>query len=332
MRQEEQIDIIGKGLKNRQDFYLRIKNKTQISQPVILFDVVGAYNDQNGITTALTGYSWDMTAELVSASFFGLDTLVVLAAGISGIYNMYTYVNPSGTFTTAEQVLTGLNSFSIGTFYREGNIIKIDNPTYTFSSINLVQLVVAAAITNVTFGLGGSLIYNSGFSTGLIGSLGRISTGNPFWINQVAMTDGPLNRSALDGSSSASQAGLFANINSATAKTVYVGFSSSVDMKLYVNNELIVSVVTGAEKAALAANVNSILGTAFTGSGILGECWHIIPINLVAGNNLLQVTPSKSIFGLEVYDNTASEIDAATGYGDLTLLYSSVDYIGQNLF
>jgi hypothetical protein len=139
--------------------------------------------------------------------------------------------------------------------------------------------------------------------------------------------------------------GLFANVNVASAKTVYIGFSfsrsaASVDSsnfgELYLNGVKIIDLPDNTALNAVAANVNAGLGTAYTNSNISFVVWSIIPVSLIAGNNLIQFSAKGNInldvMGLEVYDNTAAEIAAATSASQLNVLFSSIDYVGQLMF
>jgi hypothetical protein len=47
------------------------------------------------------------------------------------------------------------------------------------------------------------------------------------------------------------------------------------------------------------------------------------------GQNFPDPIPNPAALGAEIYDNTAAEIIAATAYGDLNLVFSTKDYVGQ---
>jgi hypothetical protein len=130
--------------------------------------------------------------------------------------------------------------------------------------------------------------------------------------------------------------GTIAQIQSNAAKTVYIGFGFDNFGELYVNNQKIVSITTIAEQDAVAANIGAILGGSYPGSAVLFRFWQIVPVQLQAGQNIIQVininTSSSGCFGMEIYDNTAAEIAAATSYADLTMLYRSIDAVGTDLF
>lgn len=337
----------------RKTFILvQVKNNTLSNQNIVLFDVTGAYNSQNAIAGTTT-FSADLTADIANATAKGLYTVAVLAiAPGQTTYQLYTANNEGNApFTTVSQVLTALNNLGIGTFYQvAGNNIAVQSMGYTYSNISLTQILTAAhdsAIFGNTYTTGGSLIYDPGFTQGLVGNFTQISLANAFWKNTGGSFNGPYNRSSIYANNvNDIDLSLFANINMSTARTVYIGISFSVYVgfnlstytELYVNGQKIVDITSNATLTAMAANVNGILGTAYTNSNISFVCWHIIPVSLTAGNNVIQMIDKSNsgiqvdAMGIEVYDNTAAEIQAATSYSELNLLFSGIQYSGSPLF
>ncbi len=324
---------------DKQDIFLEIKNTSASPQNVVLFDVVGAYNAQNSAMQN-TKYQWDITAALNQSILFdGQSTVTVLAAqNPGGLFQLFSFVNPT-VFANADQVVAGMNTLGIGTFSNIGNIVTSFNQEYTISSINIWDLATAVEYEDLV-NTQGSLIYAPGFSVGLIGAFTRINTANPFWINDpVDFVNGPFNRSAIATDSTGTNQkrnSFFFQINAAAAKTVYIGccfFGSVTDFgsTLFMNNTPVWSITTEQQADDLTAFINGILGTSVLPVNITREFFYIVPVNLVAGNNLFQWDGSGPA-GLEVYDNTAAEIAAATDYSGLNLLYSSRDYVGQQLF
>jgi len=320
-------------------FYLNIVNRSAAPQRVTLFDVVGAYNTQNAAAQN-TMYQWDVTTVLLNAASYLQASLLLVAAPVStGIYQAYTYNNPAGVFTTVEEIVTGLNSMGVGVFSNNGNIVTGYNSMFLLSSISCFNSSLAIANSDITTCINGSLIYDAGYSTGLIGNLAKINPVNLFWINNPAsLIAGPYNRSAIisDNFTNDKQNALFYQLQSDVAKTVYIGmaFTDGVNnggASLYLNNELVWAVTNNAEQNAVAANVNSILGTAYTPAAIMYSLFHIVPVNLVAGSNLIQVDFNAGL-ALQVYDNTAAEIAAATSEAALTILLNSAGFVGQTLY
>lgn len=348
----EQKTIPTEPIVDKTYMYVRVKNNTSAVQNIVLFDVAGAYNAQNAINGTTT-YSVDMTADLAAAITKGLHTVTVLAIspGQTG-YQLYT-VNNAGNlpFQNIDQVVTALNNLSIGIFFVvAGNTIAVQGRGYTFSNISITSLLTAQHDTNTygtNFTTGGSLIYDPGYSLDLKGNFNQISLANAFWKNTFGSFNGPYNRCNVYANNPDNvELSLFGNFNAAQSKTVYIGISFSKNTgtnqssfaQLYLNNVKLINVTTNSELNGIASNVNTILGTAYTGSEITYICWHIIPVVLQAGNNVVQlvsksnVTAAINFMGLEVYDNTSAEIQAATSYSELNVLFSGIQYSGKSLF
>jgi hypothetical protein len=64
------------------------------------------------------------------------------------------------------------------------------------------------------------------------------------------------------------------------------------------------------------------------------QYWHIYPIYIEAGMHQIEIQGyNNGLYGsvaLEIYNNSAQEIAAATGYNDLDLLFSTKDLVGQS--
>lgn len=340
-------------IKGKDSFFIQLKNNTSQALPVVLFDIFGSQENNNAIPGDFPVYTFDVTNLIVDSVAKNLYTLAVLAAPYStGIYQLFTADNAgNASFATATQIVNTLNTMGIGQFsVVAGNIISISTRQYILSSINVTDLEDAAHSTTfgTDFTLGGSLIYDPGYSSGLIGSFIQIPTGNAFWINTPGNFDGPYNRSNIYANKNDTiDRGFFANITVSSARTVYIGVSFSnrfggnnlsSNAILYLNSTKIIDISSGATLTALAADVNTQLGSAYTANQITYTCWFIFPVNLVAGNNLIQMkddangATQTNVMGLEVYDNTDTEIKAATSYNQLNVLFSTIDYLNKPLF
>ncbi len=301
----------------KQKIYIKLVNNTSAPQGVVLFDAAGAYNSSNAIIPG-TSFGWDITAELAASVANNLTVLYILAAPVTtGIYQLYSYTNPSGVFTSASQVVNGLNSFGIGIFSAAGNVVSVISNAYRYAALQISNPNVAIHQGIGTSSSLGSFVFDPGYTPALVGTSTQISALVPFWINTGAsLVAGPYNRASI-GIGGVSPVkpdatGFFINLNSAVAKTVYFGLSSA-GIQVFVNGVLIVDAAVSTSE------------------------WYIIPVDLVAGNNIIQlfaVNPLLNYFnnlGLEIYDNTAVELLASTGYGSLNLLFSSISLIGQDL-
>jgi hypothetical protein len=170
------------------------------------------------------------------------------------------------------------------------------------------------------YGDDGTLIYDSTVqSNGTGGHPTAINPTNTFWRNfTYDDINGPLNRTGVwpcnDNSGAASTAwqGFTVFLNIPANKTYYIGLSADNYVRLTIN---------GTVKFQTSGQ--------YTFSN-----WHIIPVRLLAGVNSLTLegwnAGGPASFGAEVYDNTAAEIAAATGYNNLHLIFSTNDVKGRS--
>lgn len=181
----------------------------------------------------------------------------------------------------------------------------------------------------------GSWIFTS-FNVDGTGSATQIDPGNTFWINGVGAcatfagtTDGPLNRSGLWSTTSVSEqtVGFAICVDILESKTYYVGVGA--------DNLAIIKIdgvtVLQQDPDAMTAQFGTVSGEAPF------RIWGIYPVDILSGLHVIEVlgynstgaSPNPAAIGAEIYNNTAAEIAAATSYGDLDLVFSTKDYIGQ---
>jgi len=328
----------------RTAFVLNVQNRTQQSQRVTLFDSLFS-SDPSGT------YTWDLTDELAKAITNGLSQLALLATSAnSDQFQLYNYSTPGNVpFATIAEVIAGLNSFGIGVFTNlSGNIVSVTSTEISFQSLNLTATVPALHNTTdgTNFTTGGSLIYDEGYSESLVGGFTQISTSNSFWTNSLGQFKGPYNRSnAYAVKAAPIDMNLFGNILSNASKKVYLGLAFSYNSGLGNNSGFVEIRINGVRKilvsdntalTQIADNINNKLSTSYLPNEVGYIVWHILPIELNAGENLLQaiMLPSGTLefIGIEVYDNTAAEIASSTSYTTLDILFSSINYIGKLFF
>jgi hypothetical protein len=102
-------------------------------------------------------------------------------------------------------------------------------------------------------------------------------------------------------------------ITIAESKTYYVGLFADNNFKLRLNGQTILNTYqTG-------GSLNSTQATFFY--------WHIYPIDIPAGNNTLELTglniQQTGAFGCVIYDNTPTQLVAATSDGNLNIIFNS---------
>lgn len=161
----------------------------------------------------------------------------------------------------------------------------------------------------------------------------RITTPN-MWVNaSSSMTEGPMNRSGVwidsdcdgekDPLSSGTQIVIGFNYhNTGAEKNVYVGMAGDNSFSFSLNGTQI-------------ASIGEVPGECF-GCHVNFKIWHIMPITLVSGTNFINAvgtgdgTFSDSI-AFVIYDNTISELQAATNPNQLNILFDSASLIGTSL-
>jgi hypothetical protein len=324
---------------------LTVQNTTAIQQPVCVFNPLPS-QASNGVGSGNApqmSYTYNVSTAISDAIANNFTYLSVIYSINGGSYNIVT-VNYGGVINTIQKLVNALNSLSQSTFYISGinqistYSIASNGNSYYYSSISTnSNYTTNNFVGNVNFNTFGSIIYNTGYNpnTG-VGTLTRINTSNNWWINSVPNTNnGVLNRSGVSSNvvpnGLTSGVGIFANVYSAAAKQVYVGFSCKNSLtsnpNIYVNNSLVLNAVSN----LCVSNINAQLGTSAVDA--FSDFWNIYPINILQGNNYIllnysygYISGSAPILAFEVYDNTSAQIAAATSYAGLNVLFSSKNY------
>ncbi len=317
--------------------YLNIINTSNKPQPASIFNA----QNQGGQTSLFPTYSWDLTAALADAALYNSNYLTVVARPNSNgaPYQQFTYTSPS-TFTTVTQVLNALNLLGIGTFSNpSGNNVTLSTSgPYVLSTINISNAYPALLSPFNTYNKFGALVYDTGYQSNGVGNFTRINPAVPFWINPLfTLSDGRMNNNSMWNNAIPvplnQQVGISTQITVPVDQQVYLALSADDKGFVYLNNKNIITF----DVVAMGINIGNILGPSFDDGTQAFSFWHAYPINLVAGVNTIQAQNVNSSglrggIGVEIYNNTAAEILAATGYGDLDLLFGSASYAGQNLF
>lgn len=195
------------------------------------------------------------------------------------------------------------------------------------------EQMVAQPRSNGAYTNYGTYIYSPGFNVNGTGARTRIPLSNPWWYNPwtppVGNTvNGPLNRTGLwatrpigatDDPPFNTWIGFTRYVNIPASKTYYVAVAGDNRCRIRLNG---VDVVTQNENA-LATQSGAGIDVAF-------KEWHVYPVDLPSGPNILTLqglnTGSVGAFGCEIYDNTKAELEAATSYADLTVIFSTKDF------
>jgi hypothetical protein len=164
----------------------------------------------------------------------------------------------------------------------------------------------------------GTRFYNTGFNYDGTGTILQTSTTNVVWRKTPGLLDGPLNRCGVSGSTiqnfiwygfSACLSGI------TTSKTYYVGIGADNEFRLVLDGQEILNTYT----------------TATSGNTSTFRYWNVYPVTLSSGDHTLELygmnDPGAGLnphaFGMEVYNNTLSQLTGATSVGDLNVLWSS---------
>lgn len=323
---------------------LSIQNTTPLAQNVSVFNPLPQQESNTSGNATQSSYTYNIQKEITIANIYSYNYISVIYSINGGAYQIAT-IDYGSVLNSAQKIVNALNSLNQATFFVSGAnqitsySIGANGNNYYYSSISVNgNYTTNSFVGSNVFGIYGSLIYNSGYSLDGTGTITRINTSNTFWINSIPNNiSGRLNNCGVWSSNIQtpinSSIGIFSNIYSNTNKIVYIGLSCNTQvgggaMQLFLNNTLLLNT----DNAAMSASINTQIGVNSTYPPY--QFWNIYPINLITGNNLINVynagnSPTSGI-GFEVYDNTAAQIAAATSYAGLNLLYSSSNYT-QNM-
>lgn len=176
-----------------------------------------------------------------------------------------------------------------------------------------------------SYGQYGTYIYDSGYNLNGTGTSNQIPTSNAFWINGPSdSTSGPLNRCGLWTTTALDDqdVGFSVCIDVTESKQYYVGIGGDNRCRIVIDG----AVVVDQDVSALATQYGADAQIAF-------KVWHVYPVTLSSGPHIIELIghndSSSAALGAEIYNNAAAELISATSYADLTLVFSTKDYIGQ---
>lgn len=193
------------------------------------------------------------------------------------------------------------------------------------------EIIVAERLSD--YGWRGTIIYNNYNSSG-VGTVNRFLTSS-WWKNtNTLVTEGPLNRTGTWAETTLSnqEFGYSRSIDIPSAKTYYVGVGCDNYATIKINGSEILSQDIAAINTSLRDQ--GIISSS-QGDKITWQLWMIYPVYLNAGENVIEVIGNNisggASLGLEIYDATATELEAVTSYSDLgnDLIFSTKDVIGE---
>ena len=164
----------------------------------------------------------------------------------------------------------------------------------------------------------GTRFYNTGFNYDGTGTILQTNTTNVVWRKTPGLLDGPLNRCGVSGSTiqnfiwygfSACLTGI------TTSKIYYIGIAADNEYRLVLDGQEILNTYT----PTTSGNTNSF------------RYWNVYPVALSSGDHTLELygmnDPGAGLnphaFGMEVYNNTLSQLTGATSLSNLNILWSS---------
>lgn len=190
-----------------------------------------------------------------------------------------------------------------------------------------------------TNGTSGTYLMAPGYTTYGGGSVEYHLTADNLWRNPVTFTivggipipmgglEGRLNKVGVWTGASTSTPidewiGFTKKLNFPLAKRIYIGMSAYNKVRLKLNG---VKILELDNQGALYGNNH------------LNNYWMIYPVDVQAGDNYFEMegahevfmSPQPATMGFEIYDNTAAELASAVNESQLTILYSTLNEVGD---
>jgi hypothetical protein len=273
--------------------------------------------------------------------------------------NTYTLIVNENTFYDVRLTTNGIRcapkSVTFQIFAPQGaccppGFTLSDDETYCFQ-INTTAATPPSnptnteAISNNWYSVYGSLIYDVGFDVQGFGPYTQIPYTNGFWVNgpgypnsSFNTTDGPLNRTGLwsvGGGYPGQIVGFTVCVTVPSNTIYYVGIGADNSGRITIDGNVIVD-----QDYTAMGNYLSTHGYPAAFTDVPFRFWNIYPVTLTAGSHVMEIVginepitpfPNPGAVGIEIYNATSAEIQAATSYVDLgaKLIFSSKDYVGQ---
>jgi hypothetical protein len=202
------------------------------------------------------------------------------------------------------------------------------------SSPTIVQSDICFATSQLAgqYSSGGAKIYDPGYDAHLSASSTFTSLLGPEWQEVPGGLSGPMNRNGIwvdtncDGVKDVLSSGqvlqITATINLTAPQTLYVGIGGDNTFKIDLNGTTVVD-----------------CSNTFPAGGHPSDnfnFWHLIPIVFPSGTSYLTMSgvgdgSTNDCFAAVVYDNSSTELSAATDDTTLNILFQSVDLRGGHL-
>lgn len=184
----------------------------------------------------------------------------------------------------------------------------------------------AKKVSAVDYGTGGTRIYAPGYPLSGDGAVAATMTTPHFWVNGTALWNANHDRNTTDGRLNATAIWSV----SATPNNEYIGFSRKVTVP---SAKTVYVGMAGDNAIRIIVNGVTLIDTQNISGGPNFNYWNIYPVDLLAGDNYIEVygmnTGGVAGFGAEIYDMTQAQLVAATNVGQLNLLFSTANIVGE---
>ena len=163
---------------------------------------------------------------------------------------------------------------------------------------------------------GGTVSGTYAYDGRYFGSNASMTASEIFWSNRMNY-----NGVWVDGNSTyVGTLSFCTTINVATTKTYYIGIAGDNEITIKVNGTTIVNQPSGGTTVGGTTNPTNNF-----------KYWHVYPYTLNAGPNIIELSNtnlgSVGDYAAEIYDNTLAELTGATSTGEISVIFSTGDYL-----
>jgi hypothetical protein len=313
------------------DIILQVTNTTNQTQNIILFDSFGNPNNpivpQNkyqftiaSLAGLTSGYAFSITQNNIATTIVSTNIQTTTTTGAS-ICNL---INSSGLFPS---LVFSYDATSI--FVYSGDIVFNAITRYSYSELT-------NSTTSATQNLIGAVIYDVGFTPNTGVGVPTALPNIPLWVNVGAnTTDGGFNRCgsgiAVPFPTTLRFASIF-NVNAPTSRTYYLGVNANISGSEEPFYVVYVNGVLALRTNGILMNANILAYTGIDGAlEPLRNLFLVYPIQLNAGynqviiNDIISGSGSAQIQGIEIYNNTKAQIQAATTLSNLNIIFTTAN-------
>lgn len=281
------------------------------------------------INFTITSGALPITVELKNNNVV-VDTLIAIQYGNYAFTNL-TESNYDIYFTDNNGCEASTMEIGMCSNCTNGYIATVDGcyKTETVQSVRTSVVYKLVAKSYPSYGNRGMLLFSS-FNEDGTGEYSNILT--PYWTNLANnYIQGPLNRCGVWTSSYFNNQDISFSycINIAAKKIYYVGIGADNYGFIKLNG---VDVIRQ-DRDNLAEMLNYPLPYTIDTYQLTFKYWYVYPIEIPAGQNILEIgghnIESVATVGVQIYDNTESDLINATQDSDLNIIFNTHDLVGK---